>query len=250
MISRLVDTCARLLAGRLPARVEIHERRRQWPGQEGRFGYQNRYTHFKISSDERVLDLGCGGYPFAYATVLVERFLETSRHRHETLATDGKPLVVADIHRLPFADRSFDFVYCSHVLEHVESPRDACAEIMRVGKRGFVETPTMAKDALFAWAKDMHKWHVVAIGQSLCFFEYSQRQLNGIGSSAWKDLILSRWYHPLQEAFYDNQDLFNVMFTWSERFSVFVFRLDGTVEALDAEVDCRNALSDNQHRLP
>ncbi|MEM4298087.1 MAG: class I SAM-dependent methyltransferase [Nitrososphaerota archaeon] len=239
----------RSLLKAIPFRVEIRTRRREYAGENDRFSYQARYINFNIKQNERVLDIGSGGYPFPYATVLVERFLEPSRHRHEPLVTNDKPLILADIHNLPFRDKCFDFVYCSHVLEHVDNPLQACAEIMRVGRRGFIETPTMGKDALFAWARDMHKWHVVAIGSNLCFFEYSQRQLEGIRSSAWQEIIVSKWYHPLQEAFYNNQDIFNVMFSWVERFAVFVFHLDGTVESLNAEVRYCDALSNPQHEL-
>jgi hypothetical protein len=106
---------------------------------------------------------------------------------------------------------------------------------MRVGKRGFIETPTAGKDMLFAWARNLQKWHVVDIGKTLCFFEYSERQLDGIGSPIWRKHIFSEAYNPFQEVFYENQDIFNVMFTWQDRFSVFVFRLDGTVSALNAD---------------
>ncbi|MBX4993754.1 SAM-dependent methyltransferase [Rhizobium binae] len=44
----------------------------------------------------------------------------------------------ADIHNLPYADESFDFVLCSHVLEHVEDPVRATAEIRRVLKQDSV----------------------------------------------------------------------------------------------------------------
>jgi ubiquinone/menaquinone biosynthesis C-methylase UbiE len=166
---------------------------------------------------------------------VVDRFIEETKDRHGPLRTDGKPFVLADIHALPFHNKSFDFIYCSHLLEHVDDPIKACAEIMRVGKRGFVETPTFGKDSLFAWANGMHRWHVISISNILCFFEYSPRQLEGIRSSAWRDIIFSRWYHPLQEAFYNNQDVFNTMLLWENPFSVFVFRLDGSVEKLNAE---------------
>jgi len=37
--------------------------------------------------------------------------------------------------------------------------------------------------------------------------------------------------------FYDNQDVFNVMFPWNGEFSVFVFRLDSAIQALNAQVE-------------
>lgn len=249
LVPKPVRSFVRFLVNKMPVRIEARPLRPKWPGEHDRFSYQERYISFNIRPNERVLDIGSGGYPFPYATVLVDRFLETSKHRHEPLVRRDKPLILADIHSLPFRNKCFDFVYCSHVLEHVDNPVRACEEIIRVGKRGFIETPTMGKDALFAWARDMHKWHLVAIGQNLCFFEYSQRQLDGIRSSAWRDLIFSKWYHPLQEAFYENQDLFNVMFTWFDSFAVLVFHLDGTVVALKAEVRYCNAFPYPQHRL-
>jgi SAM-dependent methyltransferase len=224
---------ARRVRDVVPVKVEVRRRAAQ-PTGDGRVWYQERYVEFGIRDGDRVLDVGSGGNPFPGATVLVERFMETSRHRHDPFERNGKPVVVADIQRLPFPNKSFDFVYCSHVMEHVDDPLWACEEIIRVGKRGYIETPTFGKDMLFAWAAGMHKWHVVAIADNLCFFEYSARQLNGLGSTAWRELIFSRWYHPLQSAFAETHDLFNVMFSWSDRFVVFVFRLDGSVQTINA----------------
>lgn len=44
--------------------------------------------------------------------------------------------VAADIRDLPFGDGSFDFVLCSHVLEHIPDDRKAMAENLRILKRG------------------------------------------------------------------------------------------------------------------
>jgi ubiquinone/menaquinone biosynthesis C-methylase UbiE len=196
-----------------------------------RFEYQKAFNHFQIEPDSTVLDLGSGDYPFPLATILADLYLDHSPHRTERLVRDHRPLVQLDIHHLPFSGKSVDFIYCSHALEHVDNPLQACSEIMRVGKRGYIETPTLCKDGLFAWSEGIsHRWHVIAIGSTIVFFEYSDRLKKGIRSSAWLNLIFADQHHPLQEAFYDNQDFFNTMFMWVDSFRVFVFRLDGTVE--------------------
>lgn len=43
---------------------------------------------------------------------------------------------------LPFADKSYDFVYCRHMLEDMYNPFAVCAEMERVGKAGYIETPS------------------------------------------------------------------------------------------------------------
>lgn len=231
-----VKSLMRSLLNRMPVSVEVRPLRRDSNFKINRFTYQQRYVKFDIKPGERVLDIGSGGDPFPYATHLVDRYLDPTEHRNAPLIVEGKPLISADIERLPFYDKSFDFIYCSHVLEHVEDPLRTCAELMRVGKRGFIETPTMGKDMLFAWTEHTHKWHVVACAQSLCFFEYSPREVEGVKSLAWRDVIFSKYYHPLQDAFYENQDIFNVLFNWVDSFTVFVFRKEGTIESLNAEL--------------
>jgi Methyltransferase domain len=44
----------------------------------------------------------------------------------------------------PFADKQFDFVVCSHTLEDIRDPLWVCSELMRVGKRGYIEVPSRA----------------------------------------------------------------------------------------------------------
>jgi len=211
---------------------DVHPKRPAWPGERDRFEYQREFVAFDIRPGDRVLDLGSGGDPFPHATVLMDRYLELNATRHEPLVTHGKPFLLGDVHALPFPDKSFDYVYCVHVLETLDDPLQACKELMRVGRRGFIEVPTAGKDMLFAWARGEQKWHAVSIGQALCFFEYSDRQLDGIRSTVWRDLVLSGRWNPIQDVFYRNQDVFNVMFSWNDRFSVFVFRLDGSIQTL------------------
>ncbi len=44
--------------------------------------------------------------------------------------------VKADILNLPFAENSFDMVFCNHVLEHIENDAKAMSELFRVLKPG------------------------------------------------------------------------------------------------------------------
>jgi hypothetical protein len=234
MIHSFFDTLVRRLRSQLRHLgfdLVRYRPRPQWPVDHDRFGYQTRLNQFSIAPGSVVVDIGGGHYPFPLATVLADLYFHDSPHRTDELIRDHRPLLQLDIHDLPFSDKSIDFVYCSHVLEHVTDPLQACAEIMRVGKKGYIETPTFGKDSLFGWATNVsHKWHVTAIDNTIVFFEYTERQKKGIGSPSWLDLMFADYFHPLQEAFCVNQDIFNTMLMWSDAFRVFVFRLDGTIE--------------------
>jgi SAM-dependent methyltransferase len=200
-----------------------------------RYDYQKVFNDFNIAPGSRVLDIGSGSQPFPFATHIADKFIEPTNHRRTPFVHANLPLTVCGVEQMPFEDKYFDFVYCSHVLEHVDDPIQACREIMRVGKRGYIETPTMMKDALFAWAKGMHKWGVSAVRGTLVFQEYSPRQLEGVRSRIWRDSICGHYSNPLQDLFYSNLDLFNTMITWESTFKVIVIRLDGNVQTLNCE---------------
>jgi hypothetical protein len=42
----------------------------------------------------------------------------------------------------PYADRYFDYVTCSHLLEDVRDPIWVCSELQRVAKAGYIEVPS------------------------------------------------------------------------------------------------------------
>lgn len=95
-------------------------------------------------SAKRLLEIGPGHNPFAGVTHLLERYVSDGHERggNALLVPTSARLIVGEATVLPFAKRAFDFVYASHVLEHVEDPVQACREIMRVGAAGYVETPS------------------------------------------------------------------------------------------------------------
>ena len=106
-----------------------------------------------IRPHDRVLEIGPGSTPHPRAEVLLERRFSPE----EAQAQRGnlpevilqKPVVYFDGGRFPFEDNSFDYIICSHVLEHVENVTSFVAEIMRVAGRGYFEFPTVYYEYLY-----------------------------------------------------------------------------------------------------
>ncbi len=57
---------------------------------------------------------------------------------------------------MPFADGAFDYVVCSHVLEHVVDPTAVVAEMARVAKAGYIEVPEAASAKILDFPS--HLW--------------------------------------------------------------------------------------------
>lgn len=114
----------------------------------------------------RLLDAGAGDQPFFAATTLLDRtprtFPRQSGDFREnptlSLVSNGVPYVVGDIESLPFVSKAFDFVYASHVIEHVEDPTRALSELSRVGRRGYIECPRPWFE--FVDGSPFHRWFV------------------------------------------------------------------------------------------
>lgn len=86
-----------------------------------------------IPEGARVLEIGPGHAPFRRAT-----------HFVDYVQRGDLPIIKCDVANdwLPFADKSFDFIYCRHVLEDMFNPFPLIKEMSRVGKAGYIETPS------------------------------------------------------------------------------------------------------------
>lgn len=210
-------------------RTEIRFLRKGRGPEKDRFSYQREYIDFNIKSGQKVLDVGSGGHPFPLATHLVDLYFDDNFHRGgEKLVTDNRDIVKASIENLPFKDKEFDFVYCSHLLEHVDNPDKACEEIMRVGKRGYIETPTRLSDTMFNFTKiKHHKWYVEFLADTLLFFEYDFKKQKDTGIDDFFLFYHSKWNNPFQRLVYNNRDLFVNMLLWENRFYYCVFNQKG-----------------------
>jgi SAM-dependent methyltransferase len=97
----------------------------------------------RLPEGAHVLDLGCG----ALGLRGLEPQLDITGVDLQPRPDYPGPFVRADAaERLPFADREFDLVYCSSVIEHVPPARRAAfaAELRRVGRGWLVQTPAFS----------------------------------------------------------------------------------------------------------
>ena len=197
--------------------------------EDDRYSYQKKSIHFGLHPRDKVLDIGSGNNPFPLATHLADLHEGETTHRSEKLIKDGRPFTVCDIANLPFKDKEFDFIYCSHVLEHAIDPAQACDELMRVGKRGYIETPTKTSDIMFNFLniKHHHKWFVVMAGNNLCFFEYNPAEKRDTGTNDFYAMFHSEYQNPFQDLVLKNRKLFNNMLLWKDRFNYFIFDKTG-----------------------
>src|SRR5690242_1222787 len=104
-----------------------------------------------IGENDLVLEIGSGDRPNPRSDVLCDRYIEDNTERGGNLQID-RPLVCGDGHYLPFQDQAFDYVIASHIIEHMDDPVKFCQELMRVSKRGYIESPTEVAEKLFFWS--------------------------------------------------------------------------------------------------
>jgi len=117
-----------------------------------------------ILPEDKVLEIGPGANPHPRADVLLEKKFQSEdefyEQRGKTIIPEplSKPIIYYEGNYFPFKDKEFDYVICSHVLEHVEDVDLFIKEITRVSKRGYLEFPTIYYDYLYNF--DVHVSYV------------------------------------------------------------------------------------------
>ena len=102
-----------------------------------------------------ILDIGCNIAPVEFAQTVADvqnfsKFYEEKK----------KKFVLIKEKTLPFSNNQFDFVYASHVIEHVEDVSFFISELKRISRKGYIELPSILEDNLVLSTNsiDDHKW--------------------------------------------------------------------------------------------
>jgi SAM-dependent methyltransferase len=124
------------------------------------FSTGNSKTKVVFDDRWRVADLGSGHNPHARADILVDKYLLDNAERSgaPVVLLSGKSFVIGDGCAMPFKDKAFDFVICSHVIEHIAKVDDFCSELNRVAAGGYLECPSKLAE-LLRHAPN-HRWYV------------------------------------------------------------------------------------------
>lgn len=140
------------------------------PNAEQLRSFYRRRIAIPVTSSSLVLDVGSGDKPHWRADVLVDRFPDAEhaiQRSGSEAARTPRPLFDADVTEMPFADKVFDYVICSHLLEHVVDPGAAIREMVRVSKAGYIEVPRAASSKIIDFPS--HLWWCRYDGGELVF---------------------------------------------------------------------------------
>jgi SAM-dependent methyltransferase len=176
----------------------------------GRIKWALRKIRLPVSSASLVLDVGSGGKPYPRSDVLLDR-LTGAEHRQGSAMLIDRPTVFGDACRMPFKDKSFDYVVASHILEHMSDPAKFLEELQRVGRAGYIETPNFIYERLKPFA--IHCLEVANVNGILHIHKKSQPVEDSFMGSLDFLQNNSSW----ARLFYGSPDLFHVRYFWDDK---------------------------------
>ena len=109
----------------------------------------------KNHNNWKILDIGCNLAAVEYAQTVadIEDFSKFYQEKN-------KEFILIKNKILPFKDNEFDFVYASHVIEHIDDVSFFISELKRISKQGYIELPSLLEDniVLSKNSSEDHKW--------------------------------------------------------------------------------------------
>lgn len=166
--------------------------------------YPERIT--KIKDTDRVLEIGPGSLPHPRSDIYLD--IHDNENQEITKLQRGnaeqielkKPVIYYDGNVFPFKDNEFDYVICSHVIEHVphENIDLFLSELQRVAPRGYIEFPNVFYE-MICWA-DVH----------MSFMTYKDNTMYFMDKNKFKSNFIHKAFRELYYA-YENHYNINIM---------------------------------------
>lgn len=196
----------------------------------GRLGRQLASFHRRriaipVAAESLVLDVGSGDKPHWRADVLLDRYVGAvhgGQRSGRAAARVARPLFDADAATMPFADDVFDYVVCSHVLEHVPDPAAVVGEMARVGRAGYIEVPEAASAKILDFPS--HLWWCRLDGSTLVMTAKQARSFDAEIAGYIERSGIESQLATLLDADFDSRV---VSLSWTGRADV---RVEGTPE--------------------
>jgi len=234
----------------------------------------------KIKGEDLVLDVGGGLNPLSRADYVLDFLPWEFGEKIEPKFRDIWPepyftkekWIQHDIfsrEKWPFEDKQFDFVYCSHTLEDIRDPIGVCQEIIRIGKAGYIETPSRIIESIKGIERTRycgyyhHRW-LCEINQNGIEFMFKPAQLHGytrfhltVGPSLSRNSNRYSWVG----AFDPISNFFNIVNRWFRKINPkystigmfwegsFTFREKLLIEKKDVENDLMDFKKQSEKRF-
>lgn len=191
-----------------------------------------------INASDNVLEIGPGSTPHPRADIFLEkRFGEEDSFVQRGFLDKihyAKPIQYYDRLPFPFKEKEFDYVICSHVIEHVPKHelRDFFSELHRISKKGYLEFPNIFYELINY--QDVHVWFMNYRNDEILFLDKSVFKTNFIHKIFremfyCKNKYLSKTFRMYKEFFFEG-------FEWD---SVMSYRIVNTFDELVNEEDFR-----------
>lgn len=191
------------------------------------------FTLLDIKPQDRVLEIGSGDNPHPRSDILCDRYVHNNSQRAgEFPIVIDRPFIVADGYHLPFKTKSFDYVICSHILEHLEDPKSFLKEVVRVGESGYIEVPSALSERLFGW--DFHLWYC-AVERGVLVL---RKKTHGVRWGNFFHKLIQReiWFRRFFE---ENENRFYVRYKWRKNIPI---RIDKNSASLDFQTSLDHEL--------
>lgn len=114
-----------------------------------------------IKKEDKVLEIGPGGDPHPRANFFLDIKHLSDREKFSEFGSTISPnykkpfYYYNDGEDFPFKDKEFDYVICSHVIEHTKNIPHFVKELVRISNKGYLEFPTPHYEYLYNF--DVHK---------------------------------------------------------------------------------------------